>query len=293
MGKLFKPSMLRNCMNKIALFIFALVFMLTSARAVSVESVNVDILRPGETGRIIIDIENNFDETARNVVFDVDVSEKPFNIVGSSSFGVNRIDEDDDERFAFGIRVSATAEPGEYQIPYKLSYTLGDEKFSREGAIGVKVTAESIVDFSADVDRPVVGERGKINFNIINKGLGDLGFVSVKIIPDGFTLLSEQKVHIGDIDSDDFEIASFDVLFTDKDASVKVIAEYRDSENKLFRETVKIPLTIYSREKAIELGIISKNNTWIYVSFAVAVIALWLIIGAVRKRRRMRRSQGG
>ena len=281
-------------MNKTGLFVLMMgLAMLAVVQAVSIESVKVDILRPGETGKIIVDIENNFDSTAKNVIFEIDASGTPFNVVGSSSFGVNKIDEDDDERFAFGIRVSPTAKPGEYQIPYKLSYIIDNEKFSRESAIGVKVTAEAIVDFSADVDKPVVGERAKIDFNIINKGLGELRFVSVKIVPDGFTLLSERQIHIGDVDSDDFEIASFDVIFIKKDVSVNAIVEYRDSENELFRETIELPLNIYSREKALELGIISKNNNLIYIIAAAVVIVLWLVIRAVRKRRRMRNSIRG
>ncbi len=281
-------------MNKLGLFVLILnLTMLAFVQAVSIESVNVDVLSPGETGRITVDIENNFDDTARNVVFEIDISGTPFNVVGSSSFGVNKIEEDDDERFAFGIRVSPTTKPGEYQIPYKLSYVVDNEAFSRESAIGVKVTAESIVDFGADVDNPIVGERAKIDFNVINKGLGELRFVSVKIVPDGFTLLSEKQIHIGDVDSDDFEVASFDVIFTKKSANVKAIVEYRDSENKLFRETVEISLTIYSREKALELGIIQKNNTWIYALAVVVVIVLWFVIITIRKRRRMRNSLGG
>ena len=181
-------------MSKAVFFVLVLILtMLPSVLAVSIESVNADILRPGESGRITVDIENNFDDTVKNVVFEIDVSGTPFNVVGSSSFAVNKLEEGDDERFAFGMRVSPTTEPGEYQIPYKLSYMIDNEKFFRESAIGVKVTSESIVDFSADVDKPVVGEKAKINFNTINKGLGELRFVSVKIVPDGFTLLSEDN----------------------------------------------------------------------------------------------------
>ncbi len=281
-------------MNKIGLFALVLgLVMLAVVQAVSIESVNVDILRPGETGKIIVDIENNFEDTAKNVVFEIDVSGTPFNVVGSSSFGVNKIEEDDDERFAFGIRVSPTAEPGEYQIPYKLSYMIDNEKFSRENAIGVKIVTESIVEFGANAENAVVGERGTVEIKIINKGLGDLRFASVKIFPKGFTLVSDQEVYIGDVDSDDFEVASFDVLFAKQNVDAKVIIEYRDSENILVRENVELPLTVYNRENAFELGIIKKNNSILYVSIAVLIIVLWIVIRAIQKRRRLRNSRGG
>ncbi len=280
-------------MQKIWIFVLAFFVVMPFTQAVSIESVSVGALEPGEIGKIIVDVENKFDDVAKNVVFEIDVSETIFNVVGSSSFAINKLQENEDERFAFGIRVSPTAKPGEYQIPYKLSYKIGNELFSRESAIGVKVTAESIVDFSADVDKPVIGSRAKLDFKIINKGLGELRFVSVKIIPDGFTLLSEQQIHIGDVDSDDFEIASFDVLFIKGDASAKAIVEYRDSENKLYMQTVELPLTIYSQDKAIELGIISKSIVWIYLLVFLIAIILWLCVRAIRKKRRMKKSQGG
>ncbi len=280
-------------MRKIWLFALALIFISVFVQAVSIESVKVDTLEPGESGKITIDVENKFEDVAKNVVFDIDVSDTIFNVVGSSSFAVSRLRENEDERFAFEIRVSPTAKPGEYQIPYKLSYKIGNELFLRESSIGVKVSAESIVDFSADVDKPVIKSKSKIDFNIINKGLGELRFVSVKIIPDGFTLLSEQQIHIGDVDSDDFEIASFDVIFTKEDASAKAIVEYRDSENKLYLQTIELPLEIYSREKALELGIISESNTPKYMIVIFILFILWFGVRAIRKRRRMKKSQGG
>ncbi len=280
-------------MSKILLFALIILAIVVPVQAVSIESVNVDALEPGKNGKITIDIENKFDDVAKNVVFEIDSSDTIFNVIGGSSFVINRLQENEDEKFAFGIRVSPTAKPGEYQIPYKLSYMLGNELFSRENAIGVKVTAKSIVDFSVDVDKPIINSRAKIDFKIINKGLGELRFVSVKIVPDGFTLLSEQQIHIGDVDSDDFEIASFDVLVTNVDVSAKTIVEYRDSENKLYLQNIELPLTIYSRDEALKIGIISKSVVWIYFLAGIFLIILWFIVRTVRKNRRMKKSQGG
>jgi len=281
-------------MRKILAFgLITCLILMASVSAVSVNSITVNTFKPGETGSIKIEVENVFDETVKNLVIDIDVANTPLNVVGSSSFGVNELKEDDDEVFAFGVRVSPTAKPGEYQIPYTISYMIGNVQSFRKSSIGVKITADTIVDYSANADVPVVGEKSKIDLNVLNKGLGDLRFVSVKIIPRGFTLLSEQQIHIGTVDSDDFEIASFEVLFTKQDASANALVEYRDSENKLIRENVDIPLTIYSREKALELGIIKKSNALVYVLAAAGLIVLWIVIRVIRKRGRLRKSQGG
>ena len=51
---------------------------------------------------------------------------------------------------------------------------------------------------------------------IINSGFGDIKFVNVQIFPDGFILLGSANDYIGNVDSDDFESATFDVIFNDE-----------------------------------------------------------------------------
>ena len=270
-----------------------LLFSLAHVLAVSIDSVNVETMRPGEMGKITIEIENNFEDTAKNIAFELDFANSHLNVVGSSSFGVNELREGDEEKFSFGVRVSPTAQPGEYQIPYTINYIINNAPVTRKGSIGVKIVAESIVDFSANAENAVIGERGTVEIKIINKGLGDLRFASVKISPKGFTLISDQEVYIGDVDSDDFEVASFEVLFNKQNDEVNAIVEYRDSENILIRENIELPITVYSREKALELGIIEKSNTLFYAAIVVAIVALWITIRIIRKRRRLKNSRGG
>ena len=281
-------------MRKMLVFgLIACLSLIAIVSAVSVNSVAVKTFKPGETGSIKLNVENVFDETVKNLVIDIDFANTPLNVVGSSSFGVNELKEDDDEVFAFGVRVLPTAKPGEYQLPYTISYMIGNVQSLRKSSIGVKITADTIVDYSANAENAIIGERGVIEIKIINKGLGHIGFASVKLLPKGFTLISDQEVYIGDVDSDDFEVASFDVLFTKQNIDAKAIVEYRDAENNLISENIEIPLVVYTREKALELGIVKKSNSILYISLAVIVIALWIVIRAIRKHRRLRNSRGG
>ncbi|MEK6952148.1 MAG: hypothetical protein AABX29_03965, partial [Nanoarchaeota archaeon] len=95
------------------------------------------------------------------------------------------------------------------------------------------------------------------------------------------------EVYIGTVNSDDFETATFDVIFIDNNAKLSSIVNYRDFNNDLKSEVVDIPLNVYTREKALELGLINKSYTWIYVIIVLAILVLWFIYRKIKKRRRL------
>ena len=68
------------------------------------------------------------------------------------------------------------------------------------------------------------------------------------------------------------------------------IIEYKDFDNQIVTKNVNLPLTIYTQEKAIELGLMKKDRTLTYAIVIVAVIILWFIYRSIKKRRRLKRS---
>jgi len=111
------------------------------------------------------------------------------------------------------IRAANDISPGDYQIPYLLRFNLNDEQEERMGTIGIKVTADTILSFSLDAENAIEGNEGKLTLKIVNKGFADARFVTVELLPVSYTLLSEREIYIGTVDSDDFETATFDVIF--------------------------------------------------------------------------------
>ena len=109
-------------------------------------------------------------------------------------------------------------------------------------------------------------------------------------MPQGFTLLSDDQEYIGSVNSDDFETSTYDVIFNSKNADLVAIVEYKDFDNKLIIKNVNLPLKVYSTEEAKNLGITKPNYTIYYVFAVVLIIVVWLIVRAVRKRRRLKRS---
>src|SRR4030042_1646215 len=84
----------------------------------------------------------------------------------------------------------------------------------------LKVNAETELDFSVETKNNIIGQKGKITLRIVNKGLGEVKFVSVQVFPQGYDLLSSDVVYIGNIPSDDSDSAGFDVFFNTLSPSV-------------------------------------------------------------------------
>jgi hypothetical protein len=198
---------------KSVLGLFILVMSLSLASAIIVNA-NYVTVYPGESGKIDIEIDNNENFDIEDISIAIDLSPQPifnelgmvvgetealpFSIVGNSEKDVDDIDEDDDDSVSFTLRASTDITPGDYTIPYVLKYTNADddtETFEKRGSFGMRVSARTEIDFAAEIrGNAIVGEEGRISLEVINKGLGDLKTVSVQIFPNGFELLSKDKI---------------------------------------------------------------------------------------------------
>lgn len=261
--------------------------------ALTINSITAPSLQPGEEGTITIEIENNLEEDAKDVSFILNFQNLPFTPVGSSEESVDEIEEDDEEDFIFTIKAANDILPGDYQIPYTFSFKIDNQHQTRQGAIGVTVKADSELTFSLSTEKPVLNQQDKITLKIVNKGFADAKFLAVKLIPDqtGYTLLSEDEVYIGTVDSDDFETAAFDLIYKSPKPIFSAIVEYRDFENNKKIESVNLPITVYTNEQALQLGLIKKNNTPLYIAIVVAIILLWVLYRNVRKAIRKSRRE--
>jgi len=279
------------------LFIFILALNLASA--IVIKDISQDTLYPGTSANIKIILDNNLNDDAEDVSFSLNFASTGtspnFVPVGSADFNDDEIKEDKSREFTITIKAASSIEPGIYNIPYTLSYKIGNNATPtiKTGTIGVTVNSKVSLDFSVLTEMPVIGEKGKITLKIVNKGFGQIKFVSVSVQPQGYTLLSENQVYIGSISSDDFETAAFDVIFTKPSERLIATVTYKDLENNDRVENVDISVPVYTREKALELGIITKNNTFMYVIIVAIVIVAWLIWRAIKKRRRLARSVNG
>ena len=277
---------------KLAIVCFVIsVFMFAasvSSAGLIVSDVTASEIVPGGEALMTIGIENTFDKDIEDVSFSLNFKDLPLSVVGSSENTIEEIEEDDSEDITFRIRASTTAKPGDYQIPFSLTYKNSTQ--TKTGSIGVRIKGTVELSASMTTDIPVIGREDRISVKIINKGFADARYVTVTLVPVEFTVNSDKIIYIGDISANDFETATFNVRYTDLKPIASVNIEYRDFNNALQTIRLQEQLEVYTEKEAVERGIVKKNMTPIYLGIIALVIVLWIIWRMVRRRRRLKKS---
>lgn len=268
--------------------IFVLMFSLSSALLIN--SVDVDSLTPGSEGRISLEVENNLDEDIEEVTLHLDLTNLPFTSVGSADDTLEEIEEGEEGTFTFRIKSSNDISPGDYKIPYLITYKDDNKTIEQKGTFGVTVSGNPSLSVSISTQNPIIGQKGNIDIRIVNKGFADARFVTVRVIGTGLTIFSEDETYIGTIESDDFETITLDVVFNKNNPSLSVQVDYLDFENNQRFETFENSVRVYTKEKAQELGITNQSKIALYIMIVIAILLIIIILRFMRKRRRLRRS---
>lgn len=275
-------------MKKTLLSLFVLLLLIiqiSQSSALFVSSANLGgTLYPGGESTLKISLYNELDYDIKEISFVLDFTNTPFTTIGGSEKSIDKIENDDSDSVSFTIKASNSAKPGDYNVPYTITYE--NLTASKKGTIGISVSGKTELEFSSSVENPVVGEKGKLSLKIINKGSGEARFVTVKISPEGYTLISDKEVYIGTIPSDDFETAAFNVVFDREQIKLNAEVAYTDLENKKSTRTISLPITVYSKKKALELGLIKKNNTPVYFILIITILAIWLVWRRKKKKQK-------
>ena len=281
---------------------FLTILSLSFASAIVVDAEYITLF-PGESKRITIEIDNNENFDIEDISVQLVLSSLlpdgtpvslPFTVIGSSERDIDDIREDRDETVSFTIHASTGITPGDYNIPYLVTYfeENEDEELTKQGIFAIRVSAETELDFVVDVrDNAILGREGRVSLEIINEGLGEIKSVAVQILPQDFELLSKNKIFVGTIDADDTDIASFDVIFKNTNPIFRAIVTYKDFDNKEHSENVNIPFKVYTEKEAIELGIIKKSRVGLYLWVIAALLIIWVIYRRAKKSRRNKKNK--
>ncbi len=268
---------------------------MASALVVKSVSTNPAEIAPGETSVIEIELENDGENSIIDTSVVLDLKDVPFAPYGSSSEdSIDEIEEDEDETARFGVIALNNAKSGIYKIPMIISYDDGNSVKTRSSLISLTVNSKPVLGIEAEEGLLLKGVKNELAVRITNKGLSDVRFLEVELGSSSYTdLLSQKKVYIGDIDSDDFDSAGFQIFFK-KNSPDKVIVpvtlNYMDATNSVKSESFDLVLNVYSREKAIELGLMKQSYTLYYIAGVVLVIVIFFVYRSWRKRKRLKRA---
>mgnify|MGYP001594111318 CR=1 FL=1 len=283
----------------LAVFLSLAFVSLSSALTISSISTSPSEIAPGETSIIDVGLENEAEETIKDVSVTLDLTDLPFVPYESSTEeSIDEIKEDKTKHAEFEIKALNDAESGTYKIPLKISYYDEDgiKKPDKSSLISITVSSKPIVSASLEDGLLLKGQENAVEIKIVNKGLSDVKFLEVEMESSArYTILSQKSVYIGDIDSDDFDTAEFKIFFKENSPStinlpVKVI--YKDALNKNYEEEFSLQARVYTKEQAIKLGLLKKSNTTTYVVVIVILIIIYIIYRKIKKRRKMKKVEG-
>lgn len=271
--------------KNIVAFLLTCLVLTSLASAILVNADYVTIY-PGEEGKVSIEVENNEGVDIEGVSVKLIFENLPFVSIGNSQKEMDDLDDEDDDSVSFTLKASTDIQPGDYDIPYIVKYSGGGNETEKEGSFGLRVSARTDLSFSVETKDAIVGNKGRISFEIINRGLGDLKVVSVEIFPQGYELLSKKDIFIGRIDAEDSEVVNYEVLFNSQTPTLSAKITYKDFENEDKTEMVTLPLKVYSVEEAKDLGMINGNNFIFYSIVVIILVVGWIAWRKLRKKKK-------
>ena len=266
---------------------------LSSALIINSVDMKPDQISPGGISDIKIEIENNGESTLDDISVLLDLTSSPFAPFDSATeFGIDELKKNRVDYAEFSITALEEATPGIYKIPVQITYNENGVIKTKNSLIAISVESKPIIDVVVEERLLLKGQENQVNLRVLNKGLGDVKFLEVEMEGSTyFSLLSPNSVYIGGISSDDYDTAQFSVYFNENIPNtiyIPVKIFYKDNLNKEYSENKDIQLRVYSRNDAINLGLLSRNNTFIYVLIIIVLIIIYFIYRRIKKRRKKR-----
>lgn len=265
-----------------------------------------EMIRPGEVAEVTMTLENMADALLKDIKVNlllykathgtsvVVYEEKPFAPIGSSNEKtLNNLERGTTEDIVFKLMADPDADAGLYKIPLVVSYADNTGKnFSLEDNIVGLVVGDSpeLVVFVEDSEISAAKTSGDVTVKFVNKGTTDIKFLYAKLAEtDYYDIIGPEEVYVGNIDSDDYDTADFEIYL--KKGKGKVIlplnVEYRDANNQFYKISVKLPLKIIPPEISGEKGGGSK-----FVGFLIVLAIVGAGIFFYRRWRKKKAKKG-
>jgi len=287
----------------LALYLFSIIaFSLAGISALTITSVitsPVEVAQ-GENTNVKIELDNDGDFDLEDVSVSLDLTNVPFAPYSSSSeVSFDELREGKSKTADFRLVALNTATAGIYKIPVHISYTdtNDDLRKTKDSLISVTVNSEPILGINIGENLLLKNSNNQLTIQVVNKGLSDIKFLEINLKPSAYyDILSQNSVYIGDIDSDDFDSADFQIFFKSNSPDtiyVPVTINYKDPTNKQYTEDFSVPVNVYTKDKAIELGLLQGSNTYLYIGIVIALIIIYFIYRYFRRQSKRKNMMNG
>jgi len=254
-----------------------------------------DIIPPGGSTDMLINIKNNADSYLKNIKLSLELirtsrtatvvsyEELPFSPVGSTNeVVIPKLSAKASKNVHFNLISDPDTESDVYKINLNTEYQdhLGNN-YSKTNVVSLVVG--DTPDMSITLDSTTIkrgNSVGEVVVRLVNKGLTNVKFVNM-IVEDteGYDIITAPEVYIGNIESDDYETADFDLYVgnvPNGNLEVPLKVTYKDANNEDYEEDVKLSIKIYTKEEIKRLGLEKKSSAGIIITIIILMVGGWI-----------------
>jgi len=262
-------------------------------------------ISPGGIGAVRINLNNMADSLLKWIKIRLDISktvtlttsvsttEYPFSPIGSTN--EKTLDKLEPGRSAvveFNLIADPDAESKVYRVPLKIDYSdeLG-KNYSKNQIVGLIIgeTPDLLVTLDSS-DIKTAKSKGDITVKIVNKGSSEVKFLYMKLKDsDSYDIIGSEEVYIGNIDSDDYETANFELYVESDENEVKLplSIEYKDANNKQYTKGIALSLKLYDKKQAKKYGIEKGNSVvGVVIVIIIVIVGLFFYLRWRKKRKK-------
>jgi hypothetical protein len=253
-------------------------------------------IAPGSSGKLSVVLKNYATSAMRDVVAALNLEGTKFSPLNTTNVQVIvSLDSKEEAQLSYNLFPEPDAESKVHPIVLTLSYrdSLG-KIHNRNETIGIPVFSKP--DYEINVEEANAYTRdsnGEVVLSISNTGTSNIKFWGIELLEaDDYTVISSPKAYVGNLESDDFETASFDLHISKaakEEVVLKVKLTYKDDYNYAYEELQEVSFNIYSKSEAKRYELVPTKNImitliWFVVEVILIVFAVFMLIDCVKRQ---------
>lgn len=234
-------------------------------------SVKPETVVPGQTATIELKLKNEGKIAVKNVDVGIDLGDGKFSTIGSGAKKrINYVGPEETQTATFQLASDTSTQVKVYSLPVTLSYQdERNKKYSDTAKISLVVNAQP--ELSLTVDSTKFDSKktpGTVMLKIVNKGIVNLKYVTVKIgeSKDYELLSSTNETYVGNLDSDDFETINFLIKPLVESPKLNVEVDFKDPYNVDFKQKQTVQVKIITDQD------IGKSGSKLPILFVLLII---------------------
>tara|TARA_Y100000310_G_C20694191_1_gene824320 strand:+ start:339 stop:1736 length:1398 start_codon:yes stop_codon:yes gene_type:complete len=242
---------------------------------------------PGEVSKLQLSVRNMADSLLKELTFQLDLDDVPFAPIDSSNEKtLFQLTNEEEAVLEFKLMAQVDADSKVHKVPMTITYTdeIG-QNYTKDVNIGIVVNdaPEFIINLD-ETDIYTRNSKGNIIISISNIGSSEIQYLTTELLPsEDYEVLSRQKVYLGNLDSDDFDSAEYELYMKSKKKSVPLLLEvtYKDSFNTEFVKEIEVNMPLYSSSEAKKFGIGKQSSmvgSIINLMFLSVLTVFWLFM---------------